>query len=63
MRKPIDRRSTKTKVIEAVVLIALLCGACYFAKTKYDDWHNRQPYPVAQAALQQVSEAVPEASL
>ena len=63
MRKPIDRRSTKTKVIEAVVLIALLCGACYFAKTKYDDWHSRQPYPVAQAALQQISEAVPEASL
>ena len=61
MRKPIDRRSTKTKILEAVVFLALLGIAAFFAKGKYDEWHAQQPFPVALAALQEVSQDFPEA--
>ena len=63
MRKTIDRRSTKTKVLEIVALVALLAVGGYFAKGKYEEWHAQQPVPVAQAALQSLAETVPEAGL
>ena len=60
MRKTIDRRSTKTKIMEKVVLVALLCIAAYIVKIRYDAWQAQQPYPVALQGLQQVAEVFPE---